>query len=325
MSKSFAEILRASLGFAASSAILHWHQGGHTHGSVSHLHRVEGSHGHSVALRLLLHSSSSPLCSGSSLGCGSPLGFFTSLLGSLSLGLFLLLNLLSTGSSSLLSGNFPSLSSLSLSLSSFFSLFLKSSSLLSLGNHLLSLPGSGCESSLSQNFSFVCCGSLPLCNNSCSFLGGSCFLGSNLSCTTLSSSSFSGGCSSTCLCSGSSCCHVLSVPSPEHQSSSGCSKHRLSSPSGGSGASGGKNSLVSSTSPGSSSSLSCLTSGDHPSVGECSLSSEGKHSSVSSSTSHESDTAGVGSTSSLEDSLSFESGHSATMSKESCPSNPNST
>ena len=281
MSKSFAEILRASLGLAASSAILHWHQGGHTHGGVSHLHRVEGSHGHSVALRLLLHSSSSPPCSGSSLSCGPPLGFFTSLLGSLSLGLLLLLNLFSTGSSSLLSGNFPSLSSLSLSLSSFFSLLLKSSSPLSLGNHNSSLFGSGCESFLSQHFSFVCCGSLPLCNKSCSFLGGSCFLGSDLSCTTLSSSSSSGGCSSTCLCSGSSCCHVLSVPSPEHQSSSGSSNHSCSSPSGGSGASGGKNSLVMSTSPGSKSSCSCLTSENHLSVGVCSLSSEGKHSSVS--------------------------------------------
>ena len=188
---------------------------------MSHLHRVEGSNGHSCALRLLLQSFTSPLCSGFSLGCGSLLGLFTSLLSGLSLGFFLLLNLFSTSSSSLLPCNLPSLGGLSFLLSSFFSLFLESSSLLSLGSFDLSLLSSGCKSSLSQLIGFASCSSLLLCDKSCSFLSSSCFLGCNLSLTTLLGGSGSSSCSSTCLGSSSSCCHVLSVPSPEHQSSSG--------------------------------------------------------------------------------------------------------
>lgn len=166
---------------------------------------------------------------------------------------------------------------------------------------------------------------LPSSNNCCLSLCGSCSLGGELLSATDCSGSGSGGCSSTCLGSGSPCCHVLSVPSPEHQSSFGSSKQACFSLSGGSGASGSKNPLVIGSSPGSKSSCGLLTSEDHPSVGNCSLSSDVKHSSVSGSTSEDSCAAGVGRTSSLDDSLSFESGHSATMSKESCPSNPNST
>ena len=219
MSKSFArhrclvEILGASLGLA--SALLR-HEGGHAHGGVSHLHRIEGRHGATIALRLSPQCFSSPLCSSLSPGCSPPLGLFTFLLGSLSLGFLRFLKLFSTGSSGLLPGSFPSLSGFSLLLLSFFSLFLESSSLLSLGGFELSLLSSGCESSLSHHFSFMSCGSLPLCNKSCSLLGSSLFLGCDLSLTTSMSGSSSGGCSSTCLSSSSSCCHILSVPPPEH-------------------------------------------------------------------------------------------------------------
>ena len=79
------------------------------------------------------------------------------------------------------------------------------------------------------------------------------------------------------------------------------------------------------TSPSSKSSVGSVTSGDHPSVGKCSLSSEGKHSSVLGSASEESLAAGVCSASGPNNSYSLEMSHSATMSKESCPSNPHST
>ena len=168
-------------------------------------------------------------------------------------------------------------------------------------------------------------GSLPLCNKSCSFLGSSLFLGCNLSLTASMSGSSSGGCSSTCLGSSSSCSHILSVPSPEHQSSSGSSSPSCFLLSGGSSTSGSKDSLVSGMSPLSSSFVGSVTFGDHPSVGKCSLSSEGKHSSVLGSASEDSLAAGMCSASGPNDSYSLGMSHSATMSNESCPSNPHST
>ena len=291
---------------------------------MSHLHRVEGSHGHIAAVRLLLPQSASPLSSGLSLGFGPFLGLFTPLLGSLPLGFLLLLKLCGTGSSGLLLGNLSSLSGRFTLLSSFSSLLLQSKSPPSLGSCDLSLLSSGCETLLSELIGFFSCGPLLSCNHGCSLPSSSCFLSGDLLSATNRSGSGSGSCSSTCLSSGSPCSHVLSVPSPEHQSSSGSSSPTHSLLLGGSSTSGSKDSLVSGPSPGSCSSVGCVTSGDHPSMGNSSLSSEDKHSPVSSSTSEDGLAAGVCSTSSPNYPNSSEMGDSATMSNKSCPSNPGS-